>query len=67
MRLSFQQRRRGIGGDVRKIKDDLDSWNDNNKEKNRIQMSYNFDADHSDDQQSGEYDDNPPDEFGDIG
>jgi hypothetical protein len=67
MRLSFQQRRRGIGGDVKKLKDDIDSWNDNNAEKKTIQMSFNFDADHADDQHPGEYDDNPPDEFGDIG
>lgn len=67
MRLSFQQRRRGIGSDVQKLKDDIDSFNDNNKYQACIQMSFNFDADHADDQHPEEYDDNPPDEFGDIG
>lgn len=67
MKLSLQQRRRYIGGDVKKLKDDMDSYNENNKHKAHIQMSFNFDADHADDQHSGEYDDNPPDEFNDIG
>lgn len=61
MQLSFQQRRRSIGGDVRLLKADIESYNDNNKYKATIQMSFNFDLDHEDEKYPDEYDDTPPD------
>jgi hypothetical protein len=60
MRLSLQQRKRYIGGDVRKLKDDKDSYNDNNTHGAYIQMSFNFDEEFKDEEFSTEYPDAPP-------
>ena len=62
MRLSFQQRRRSIGSDVRQLKTDMDSYNDNNKRGASIQLSFNFDEDLAEEAHSGEYDDTPPED-----
>jgi hypothetical protein len=47
MRLSFQQRRQSIFGDVTQLKTDMDSYNENhNPTPDRpIQLSFNFDED----------------------
>ncbi|MCK4606363.1 MAG: hypothetical protein KAU35_03590 [candidate division Zixibacteria bacterium] len=42
MALSFQQRRKGIVGDCRKLKTDVDSFNDNNNEGEPIQLILDF-------------------------
>ena len=62
MQMSFQQRRRGIGGDVKQLKTDMDSYNDNNKHGASIQLSFNFDVDMEDEAHPGEYDDTPPED-----
>ena len=47
MRLSLQQRRRGVLGDLAQLKLDMDSYNENNNpEPGRpIQLSFNFEED----------------------
>src|SRR5262245_52531241 len=47
MRLSLQQRRRGVLGDLAQLKADMDSYNENhNPEPGRpIQLSFNFEQD----------------------
>ena len=40
--LSFQQRRKGIVGDCRKLKTDVDSFNDNNNDGESIQLTLDF-------------------------
>ncbi len=45
MQLSFQQRRRGIVGDVRQLKVDVDSYNDARPEEEPIQMDFDFTMD----------------------
>jgi hypothetical protein len=42
MRIAFQQRRRGIVGDCRQLKTDVDSYNDNNQFSDVIQLSLDF-------------------------
>jgi hypothetical protein len=45
MQISFQQRRRGIVGDVRQLKVDVDSYNDARSDEEPIQMDFDFTMD----------------------
>jgi hypothetical protein len=45
MQLSFQQRRRGIVGDCRQLKVDVDSYNDMHSENHKIQLILDFEMD----------------------
>lgn len=45
MQMSFQQRRRGIVGDVRQLKVDVDSYNDARSDEEPIQMDFDFTMD----------------------
>lgn len=45
MEVSFQQRRQQIVGDCRRLKTDVDSFNDNNQEGVQIQTSFDFTED----------------------
>jgi len=58
MRRSLQQRRKGVLGDVKQLKTDRDSYNDNNRDGAYIQMSFNFEKDLEEMSQDSEY--NPP-------
>ena len=60
MKLSLQQKRRGIKGEVDSSKRTIKSWNANNKFGSLIDMSYNFDEDSIEDEFSTEYPDAPP-------
>ena len=60
MKLSLQQKRRGIKGEVDSSKKTIKSWNVNNKFGSLIEMSYNFDEDSIEDEFSTEYPDAPP-------
>ncbi len=62
MRLSLQQRRRGCLGDVKQLKTDMDSYNDNNNPGPPIQMSFDFDQDLREMEEEGTYPDAPPEE-----
>lgn len=64
MRMSLQQRRRGILGDVTQLKTDLDSYNQNfNPTRDKpIQMTFNFDEDLAEAAHDSTYSDRPPDE-----
>lgn len=62
MRLSLVQRRNGIVGDNRHLKDDTDSWNDNNQYGAFIPMSYNYESDMTESGQPTEYPEAPPEE-----
>ena len=55
MRRSLQQRRGGVLGDVKHLKTDLDSYNDNNLHGAHIQMSFNFESDLEELSQDTEY------------
>jgi hypothetical protein len=57
MRVSLQQRRQGIFADVKRHKDDVDSYNDNNKFNVQIPLfSYNFELDLEEVEMPSEYD-----------
>lgn len=45
MEASFMQRRDGVVGDLRHLKTELDSFNENRSPENPIQMSFDFRAD----------------------
>jgi hypothetical protein len=45
MLLAFQQRRKGILQDCAQLKIDVDSYNDNNKSNDHIQLTFNFEED----------------------
>ena len=45
MRLSFQHRRKGIVGDCRQMKVDVDSYNDAHPEAQPIQIVFDFTMD----------------------
>jgi hypothetical protein len=45
MTLSFQNRRKGIVGDCRQFKTDVDSYNENHPEQEPIQIVFNFEMD----------------------
>jgi hypothetical protein len=62
MRLSSQQRRKGMAADVFQADRDLKYYNKNFNPGDPILLSWNFDPDVAEREQSGEYDDNPPDE-----
>jgi hypothetical protein len=62
MKLSLQQRRRGVLGDVTQLKTDMDSYNENNNPGQPIQMSFNFDEDLNEMGEDGTYPDAPPDD-----
>ena len=55
MRLSFGARRRQIQGDVRQLKIDADSYNDNNQFGASIQLGFNFEKDLEELEQKTEY------------
>ena len=61
MRVALQQRRKGIHGDVKQLKTDQDSYNDNNKHNAVIQMSFNFDEDLEEGELPDEYPEGPGD------
>lgn len=58
MHRSLQQRRKGVFGDLKQLKLDLDSYNDNNIQGARLQMSFNFERDLEEIEHDAEY--NPP-------
>jgi hypothetical protein len=62
MRLSFQQRRRSCFGDVKQLKTDIDSFNENNNTGPQIQMSFDFDQDLREMEEKGTYPDGPPED-----
>ena len=62
-RRSAQQRRRGVLGDCKQLKTDVDSYNDNNAHGAHIQMSFDFEPDLKELEQDTEY--NPPSRFSD--
>ena len=64
IRLSLQQRRRGILGDVTQLKTDMDSYNENNNPapEKPIQLSFNFDEDLAEAAHGSTYSDTPPEE-----
>ncbi|WP_245451966.1 hypothetical protein [Mesorhizobium waimense] len=45
MQMSFQQRCRGIVGDVRQLKVDIDSYNEARSDEEPIQMDFDFTMD----------------------
>jgi hypothetical protein len=45
MQMSFQHRRRGIVGDCRQMKVDVDSYNDSHPEAEPIQIVFDFSMD----------------------
>ena len=45
MRMAFQQRRRGIEGDCKQLKTDVESFNENHNTDPAIQMSFDFTED----------------------
>lgn len=45
MKLSFQQRRQGILGDCKQLKNDVDSFNENRKPSVEMQMIFDFTLD----------------------
>ena len=45
MQAAFQQRRMQVLGDCRQLKTDVDSYNDNNKYNDSIQMYFDFTED----------------------
>ncbi len=55
IRLAFQQRRRSILGDCRQLHVDVDSYNDNNKFGAQVQMSFDFEPDIAELNESTEY------------
>lgn len=55
MRRSLQQRRNGVLGEVKQLKTDCDSYNDNNIHGAHIQMSFNFESDLDELDQDSEY------------
>jgi hypothetical protein len=55
MLLAFQQRRKGILQDCAQLKTDVDSYNDNNKANDRIQLAFNFEEDLAEMAQPTEY------------
>jgi hypothetical protein len=66
IRLAFQQRRRSILGDCTQLSTDVASYNDNNAFHAHIQMSFNFETDLAELNESTEYpglDSNPEDDF----
>ncbi|MFO0887553.1 MAG: hypothetical protein U0790_00240 [Isosphaeraceae bacterium] len=65
MRLSMQQRRKGIANDVFQADRDVNYYNRNHNPGDPITPDWNFNADVEERKQSGEYDDNPPPESGD--
>ena len=62
MKLSLQQCRRGCLGDVKQLKTDMDSYNENNNPGAPIQMSFNFDPDLEEMEEEGTYPDAPSEE-----
>ena len=68
MRTAFEQRRQSIFGDVRQLKTDMDSYNENNNPTpdKPIQLSFNFDEDlRKSDEEDWTYEDGPAE--GDAG
>ncbi len=55
MHVSLQQRRKAILGDNRQLKIDQDSYNDNNVYGAKIQLSFNYEDDLIESEQSTEY------------
>ena len=60
MRLSLQQRRRGILGGCKQLALDRDSYNDNNPQGAEIQLSLNFEQDIAEMYQDTVYNPPPP-------
>ena len=60
VKLSAQQRRKGIGADVFQAERDLRYYNKNHNPGEPIQMSWNFDHDVAERDQPSDYDDTPP-------
>lgn len=55
MEVAFQQRRNQIAGECRQLKQDVDSYNDNNTDSKFIQMEFNFTDDVAELEQPTEY------------
>jgi len=62
MKLSSQQRRKGIAADVFQADRDLKYYNTHYNPGDPIEADWNFNSDVLERQQPGEYDDTPPDE-----
>jgi hypothetical protein len=62
MRLSLQQRRRGVLSDCKQLNNDRESYNENYNAGEPIAMSFNFDEDLAEMNQSPEYPEVPPEE-----
>jgi hypothetical protein len=62
MKLSLQQRRRGVFGDVKQLRTDMDSYNENNNPGPPIQMSFDFDQDLREMEEDTTYPDAPPED-----
>lgn len=62
MRMSLQQRRRSTLGDLRQLKTDQESYNDNNVHGATIQLSFDFTEDLAEMEHPPEYPDAPPDD-----
>ncbi len=60
VRLSLQQRRRGVAADVFQAERDLRYYNKNFNPGDPIQISWNIDIDIAEKDQPSEYDDTPP-------
>lgn len=55
LRVAFSQRRGQILGDCRQLKTDVDSYNENNKERKSVQMVWDFTDDLAELEQPSEY------------
>lgn len=62
MRRSLSQRRRGILGDCRRLKTDLDSYNENNIHGGQVQLDFDFTCDLEEMDQPTDYPDSPSEE-----
>jgi len=60
MRLSLQDRRRGIYADVRQVNIDRESWNDNNTHSGQLDMDFNFNLDLAESKKPTSYPDEKP-------
>lgn len=60
VKLSAQQRRKGIAADVFQAERDIRYYNKNHNPGDPIQLSWNFDHDVSERDQPSDYDDTPP-------
>jgi hypothetical protein len=62
MQLSFAVRRGAVLNDVRQLRTDVDSYNDNNQFGATLQMDFDFNKDLEEEMLPGEYPTEPPDD-----